>query len=588
MRELNAFSVGVQYSNPKARVDVVFCNSWSAPEKAPHATEWLYRRGNDVFAAHVNDIATMNGGVGGTVLKYENAVLLGHYSDLRRWMGDSVLSSSFFDFQPVFKLFADATAGDTFANLSRGKVFMGMDTGVSQLAPLSQQVAPETARMVEAAKRGILNGTLKVFCGDFTDTTGLNHSPDGSDGCYSEDYIVSDMNWMHGGCTDLGAAILPHEACSPGTWHSFDDLTGLYACTNCTSGAFAGTTLLGQCLPCPAGLGAGGEGAAWCLPCPAGSNSQLGQVCITCPEDHVAPKPGWGTCDPCPTGLKSSGGIVCEAEEVDTTLVLVVSLCLAVFCVPAAIFLLRRRSKEIGKIFDAILSEAVVLIVFLCMDLGDIVTDVLTCLNVTQQEKLAHLRAPYIFFTVVGCLVGFLVLVQKAKTTRGIFTAQYMVTPACDNANYDSLNDSLSLTPAERLSNCVENVARDHGHALPAINRKIQSGVLAVVVLLFEGLPMLILNLMCVQAFLSDGSDLGSDSSLILTSLALSGILCGYKIGLIVSIKGELKQRSSIETQQEIVTASRVLISSLVEQCGDVKTPPALPPTQPPTTNPTK
>lgn len=156
IRGINAFTLGVRTVNPKATVHVVWTNTWFDPVKEKEAAVALLDAGCDVIAQHQDTTEPQKAAA------ERGAVSIGYDSDMRAFVGDTVLTSPVWNWGPYYVSRVKAVMEGTW----KSQQYWGsMKDGVVGLAPFSPKVPADVAALVEEWKKKILSGEWDVFTG---------------------------------------------------------------------------------------------------------------------------------------------------------------------------------------------------------------------------------------------------------------------------------------------------------------------------------------------------------------------------------------------------------------------------------------
>lgn len=91
LQNVNAFTLGVRSINPKAKVHVVWTNSWSDPATEAEAAKGLIESGADTLTMHLDSPLT----VVQTAEKY-GVMTVGYHADLQKFAPKGWLSRRIF------------------------------------------------------------------------------------------------------------------------------------------------------------------------------------------------------------------------------------------------------------------------------------------------------------------------------------------------------------------------------------------------------------------------------------------------------------------------------------------------------------
>ncbi len=198
IRGINAFALGVQQSAPDAVVKVVWTNTWFGPPEEKEAAEALLASGADVIAQHQDTTEPQKAAADA------GAVSIGYDSDMRAFVGDTVLTSPVWnwgvEYVDIVQQILDGTYTGGF------QYWGGMDDGIVDLAPMSPMVSEETAAVVEKARQAIIANQTDVFCGPIEGANGNMVVDDGK--CLTDGEMLS-MDWFVAGVEGEAPAEAP-------------------------------------------------------------------------------------------------------------------------------------------------------------------------------------------------------------------------------------------------------------------------------------------------------------------------------------------------------------------------------------------
>jgi len=155
IRNVNAFTLGVQSVKPEAVVKVIFTNTWYDPTKEKQTAETLLADGCDVLAQHQDTAATQIAANDAKVWS------IGYNMDMSAVAVDANLTSAVWDWSVYYTAkINDIIAGTWKANES---YWTGLETGVVGIAPLTKNAAVGTQAKIDEYKAKIIDGTFNVF-----------------------------------------------------------------------------------------------------------------------------------------------------------------------------------------------------------------------------------------------------------------------------------------------------------------------------------------------------------------------------------------------------------------------------------------
>jgi basic membrane protein A len=200
IRGINAFTLGVRTANPEATVHVVWTNTWYDPVLEKEAAVALLDEGCDVIAQHQDTTEPQK------AAQEQGAVSIGYDSDMRQFVGDTVLTSPVWNWGPYYIRRIEALMAGTWTT---GQYWGGMKDGIVDLAPLSPQVPDDVKALVEEWKQKILSGEWDVFNGPIKGQGGVLSIPEG---VTMTDEEMLAMDWFVDGVVGEAPAEPPEVA----------------------------------------------------------------------------------------------------------------------------------------------------------------------------------------------------------------------------------------------------------------------------------------------------------------------------------------------------------------------------------------
>jgi basic membrane protein A len=184
IRGINAFTLGVRSVNSDAEVRVVWTNTWYDPVKEREAAEALLDEGADIIAQHQDTTEPQK------AAKERDALSVGYDSDMREFVGDTVLTSPQWDWGTYYiETVTDIVNGTWETHQFWG----GLDSGVVTLAELSPLVPDDVRQQVDAERERIIDTDWDVFCGPINDQDGNEAVAEGE--CVSDPDMLN-MSWF--------------------------------------------------------------------------------------------------------------------------------------------------------------------------------------------------------------------------------------------------------------------------------------------------------------------------------------------------------------------------------------------------------
>lgn len=184
VRGINAFTLGVREVNPEAEVRVVWTNTWYDPVAEREAAEALLDQGVDVIAQHQDTTEPQK------AAEERGALSIGYDSDMRQFVGDTVLTSPVWNWGVYYVDTVQAVLDGTWET---HQYWGGLEDGIVELAEMSPMVSDDVIATVDSERARIVDGDWDVFCGPINAQDGSEAVADGD--CLSDGDMLS-MDWF--------------------------------------------------------------------------------------------------------------------------------------------------------------------------------------------------------------------------------------------------------------------------------------------------------------------------------------------------------------------------------------------------------
>ena len=184
-RGINAFALGVRLVNPDATVYVNWCNSWIGEEESAEATRKLIEDHNiDVLAMHSDALSPLE-------IADENGIwTIGYNVDNSELFPDTYLTAPVWNWECFYEPRILECLQGRFQGIH---YWEGVETGIVDLAPLTENVKPGIAEKVEEERMRLMSGTFDVFYGPITDHEGNVRVKEGQS--MTDDTLLNDFIW---------------------------------------------------------------------------------------------------------------------------------------------------------------------------------------------------------------------------------------------------------------------------------------------------------------------------------------------------------------------------------------------------------
>ena len=357
-------------------------------------------------------------------------------------------------------------------------------------------------------------------------------------------------------CTDAGS-YCPLGSSTPqitkAGYYTNSDRSGISACTPgfyciegrkspCPSGTYGADSYLasskcsGECLSKDNKYSAPGSTACSCFP--TFVNSSAANTDCTCPpgmyksEDTTPAK-----CVECPHGLtKTEYGdqkMMCKAPEISTTRILPYAG-FGLLALLVIILVYRSKTSRLSDAAGVLLSPVIVSALTLLSEVIDIVGDGITCRNVIRSEGIAE-RDMYIIMTAIAAFAAFVGLIER------IWHLSWQLERHDNKVARKRTTKSTQPEQSSSAAVVPENKAIAHENVdnLRENGADIRSVYMRTIILIFEDLPMLVLNTFIMHKYQI------VDTAMLL-SLVCSCLLAGAKLRSVAYLRNLYKERARL------------------------------------------
>jgi simple sugar transport system substrate-binding protein len=164
VRNINAFTLGAQSSNPKIKTKVVWVNGWFDPPKETEAATSLINGGADVLFQNTDSPAVLK------TAEAKGKRAFGWDSDMTAYGPKAHLASSVINWGPYYiKATKEALDGSWKGG---GHSWWGVKEGAIDIVSIAEDVPAETKAKVDEVKKGLADGSFAIWKGPITDNTG--------------------------------------------------------------------------------------------------------------------------------------------------------------------------------------------------------------------------------------------------------------------------------------------------------------------------------------------------------------------------------------------------------------------------------
>ena len=163
MRNLNAYLLGAQSVNPKAKLKIVWVSSWFDPPKETEAATTLLNGGADVLLQNTDSSAVLQ------AAEKTGKYAFGWDSDMSAYAPKAHLGSAVLNWAPYYEKVVNDVLNKTWATADTK---WGTKEGMNDFVKIADVVPDDVKKLVETTKAGLKDGTVAVFKGPLVDNTG--------------------------------------------------------------------------------------------------------------------------------------------------------------------------------------------------------------------------------------------------------------------------------------------------------------------------------------------------------------------------------------------------------------------------------
>ena len=183
---IDAFAIGVESVNPKAKIYVDVTNSWYDEKKEKKASERLLNMGCDVMTQHCDTPYPQ------TLAQEKGVYGIGYNSDMSKETPDSCLTSVIWNWSAYYTSAVKSIIDGTWDG---SNYYGGMAEGLVSITDLASFAAGGTQQKVDEATAEILSGDNNVFDGVLVTNTGKKIGKKGK--TLDDATITGKINWYY-------------------------------------------------------------------------------------------------------------------------------------------------------------------------------------------------------------------------------------------------------------------------------------------------------------------------------------------------------------------------------------------------------
>lgn len=183
---IDAFAIGVESVNPKAKIYVDVTNSWYDEKKEKKASERLLNMGCDVMTQHCDTPYPQ------TLAQEKGVYGIGYNSDMSKETPDSCLTSVIWNWSAYYTSAVKSIIDGTWDG---SNYYGGMAEGLVSITDLASFAAEGTQQKVDEVTAEILSGDNNVFDGVLVTNTGKKIGKKGK--TLDDATITGKINWYY-------------------------------------------------------------------------------------------------------------------------------------------------------------------------------------------------------------------------------------------------------------------------------------------------------------------------------------------------------------------------------------------------------
>ncbi len=164
IRNINAFTLGAQSSNPKVKTKVVWVNEWFNPPKETEAAQSLINGGVDVLMQNTDSSAVLQ------TAEKNGKYAFGWDSDMTAYGPKAHLASAIINWAPYYiKAVGEALDGSWQGNQHN---WWGVKEGAIDIVSIADSVPAETKEAIAKVKAGLKDGSFAIWKGPIVASDG--------------------------------------------------------------------------------------------------------------------------------------------------------------------------------------------------------------------------------------------------------------------------------------------------------------------------------------------------------------------------------------------------------------------------------
>ena len=163
IRNIDWFTLGARSVNPKATVKVVWVNKWFDPGKEREAATTLIGQGVDMLMQNTDSAAVVQ------TAQEKGVYAFGWDSDMSKFGEKAHLAASTISWGVYYSKVVEDVLSKQWKN---GTTWWGLKEGMIDLKGFNTVVPDDAKSLVEARKKGVIDGTAPIWKGPIKDNAG--------------------------------------------------------------------------------------------------------------------------------------------------------------------------------------------------------------------------------------------------------------------------------------------------------------------------------------------------------------------------------------------------------------------------------
>ena len=163
IRGINAATIAARSVNPNAKMKVIWVSTWGDPGKEADAAKTLIDQGVDVIMQHTDSPAAVR------VAEERGVYAFGQASDMVAFGPKAHLTAIIDNWDPYYIARAKAAMDGTWTSTD---TWGGFKSGMVVMSPYNPAIPGNVVALAEAARKGIIDGSVHPFAGPLKDQAG--------------------------------------------------------------------------------------------------------------------------------------------------------------------------------------------------------------------------------------------------------------------------------------------------------------------------------------------------------------------------------------------------------------------------------